>query len=52
MGNDQKRFTSRFNSRSPVFLLYINDPPKIITKNNSMVLFADDTSLLTTDSIN
>ena len=28
------------------FLLYINDLPKIITKNNSMVLFADDTSLL------
>ena len=30
------------------FLLYINDLPKIITKNNSMVLFADDTSLLIT----
>ena len=28
------------------FLLYINYLPKIITKNNSMVLFADDTSLL------
>jgi len=34
---------------SPLFiLLYINDLPKIITKNNSMVLFADDTSLLIT----
>ena len=32
------------------FLLYINDLPKIITKNNSMVLFADDTSLLITNS--
>jgi hypothetical protein len=32
------------------FLLYINDLPKIITKNNSMVLFADDTSLLITGS--
>ena len=34
------------------FLLYINDLPKIITgtKNNSMVLFADDTSPLITDS--
>ena len=32
------------------FLFYINDLPKIITKNNSMVLFADDTSLLITDS--
>jgi len=32
------------------FLLYINDLPKIITNNNSMVLFADNTSLLITDS--
>ena len=32
------------------FLLYINDLPKIITNNNSMVLFTDDTSLLITDS--
>jgi hypothetical protein len=31
-----------------LFLLYINDVPKIIIKNNSMVLFADDTSLLIT----
>jgi hypothetical protein len=31
------------------FLLYINDLPKIITKNNSMFLFADDTSLSITD---
>ena len=30
------------------FLLYINDLPQIITKNNSMVLFTDDTSLLIT----
>jgi len=30
------------------FLLYVNDLPKIVTKNNSMVLFADDTSLLIT----
>ena len=35
---------------APLFLLlYINDLPKIITKNNSTVLFADDTSLLKTD---
>ena len=34
---------------SPLFLLlYINDLPKISTKNYSMVLFVDDTSLLTT----
>jgi len=32
------------------FLLYINDLPKIITKNNSMVLVTDGTSLLITDS--
>jgi len=32
------------------FLLYINDLQKIITNNNSMVLFADDTSLLITDA--
>jgi len=32
------------------FLLYINELPKIITKNNSMVLFADDAGLLITDS--
>jgi len=28
----------------------MNDLPKIITQNNSMVLFADDTSLLISDS--
>jgi hypothetical protein len=34
---------------SPLFFLtYINDLTKIITKNNSMVHFADDTSLLIT----
>jgi hypothetical protein len=32
------------------FLFHINDLPKIITKNNSPVLFADDTSLLITNS--
>jgi len=31
---------------------YINDLPKIITKNNGLVLFTDDTSLLITDSNN
>ena len=34
---------------SPLFfLLYINDLPKISTKNISMVFFVDDTSLLIT----
>jgi hypothetical protein len=32
----------------PLFLLYINDLPKIITKNNGMVPFADYTNLLIT----
>jgi len=32
------------------FLLYINDLPKIFSKNNGMVLFTDDTGLLITDS--
>jgi ABC-type microcin C transport system permease subunit YejB len=34
------------------FLLYINDLPKTIDKNNSLALFADNTSLLITDSSN
>ena len=33
-----------------LFLLYINDLPKIIPNHNSIVLFADDTSILVTDS--
>ena len=35
-----------------LFLLYINDLPKIIPKYNNIVLFADDTSILITDSNN
>jgi hypothetical protein len=31
------------------FLFYINDLPKILTKNNNMVLCADDTSIIITD---
>ena len=33
-----------------LFLLYVNDFPSIIPNPNSVVLFADDTSILTTDS--
>jgi len=33
-----------------LFLLYINDLPKIIPKYNNIALFADDTSILITDS--
>jgi len=32
------------------FLFYINDLPKIVNKDNNMVLFADDTSIIVTDS--
>jgi hypothetical protein len=35
-----------------LFLLYINDLPKIINKNNNMVLYADDTSIIITDTNN
>jgi hypothetical protein len=51
MGTDQLWLSSGFHSWPLVFFLfYINELPKIITKNNSMVFFADDTSLLITDS--
>jgi hypothetical protein len=33
-----------------VFLFYINDLPKIVNKHNSMVLYADDTSIIVTDT--
>jgi len=52
MGIDKKWCTSRFNSWTPVFPFYISDLTKIITKNNSLVLFADNISLLITDSNN
>jgi hypothetical protein len=32
------------------FLIYINDLPTIINKDNNMVLFAFDTSIIITDS--
>jgi len=32
------------------FLIYINDLPTIINKDNNTVLFADDTSVITTDT--
>jgi hypothetical protein len=32
------------------FLIYINDLPKIINKDNNMVLFVDDTSIIITDT--
>ena len=33
-----------------IFLLYINDLPKIATKDANIVLFADDISIITTIS--
>jgi hypothetical protein len=35
-----------------LFLLHTNNLPKIIPKNNSIVLFADDSSIIITDSNN
>jgi hypothetical protein len=32
------------------FLIYINDHPTIVNNDNNMVLFADDTSIVITDS--
>ena len=32
------------------FLIYINDLPTIVNKDNNMALFADDTSIIITDS--
>ena len=32
------------------FLYYVNDLPKIINKDNHIVLFAEDTSIIITDS--
>jgi hypothetical protein len=32
------------------FLVYINDLPTLINKDNNMVLFADDTSIIIADS--
>jgi hypothetical protein len=50
MGIDKKWCPSGFDSWSLVFSFLYEWPTKIITKNNSIVLFADDTSLLITDS--
>ena len=34
----------------PFFLIYMNDLPTIVNKENNMVLFADNTSIIITDS--
>ena len=33
-----------------LFLIYINDLPTLINKDNNIVLFADDTSIIITDT--
>ena len=33
-----------------LFLIYINDLPSVINKNNNIILFADDTSFILTDN--
>ena len=49
MGNDKKNGVPQVSVPGPLFFLhYINGLPKTISKNNSMNLFADDTSLSTT----
>ena len=32
-----------------LFLIYVNDLPSIVNKNNNIILYADDTSLIITD---
>jgi len=39
-----------FNSWAFVLLIYINDLPTIVNNDNNMVLFADDTSIIITDT--
>jgi hypothetical protein len=39
-----------FDSWPPILLFYINDPPRKLNKDNIMVLHADDTSIIITDT--
>ena len=41
---------TRFYFGTSTFLLYINDLPKIINKTSARIIFADDTSILFTQS--
>jgi hypothetical protein len=41
---------TRFNSWPFLLPIYINDVSTIVNKDNNMVLFADDTSIIITDT--
>ena len=41
---------TRFNSWPFVLLIYIDDLPTIVYNENNMALFADDTSIIITDT--
>jgi len=42
--------SSRINSWSLLFLIYINDLPKVLIQNGLPIFFADDTSVVVMDS--
>jgi hypothetical protein len=42
--------TPWFNSWTSFFLIYINDLPTLVNEDNNIVLYADDTSIVITDS--
>jgi hypothetical protein len=49
MGESHAQCSTRFNSWSSVFLLYITDLPKITTNNAKLLLYGDDTSIIVTN---
>ena len=53
MGEGQPRIFTRFNSWSIIFFLffYLNDLPKITTKNTKFILNSNDTSTIQTNPI-
>jgi hypothetical protein len=42
--------TPGFNARSSSFLIYINDLPTLVNEDNNIVLYADDASIVITNS--
>ena len=50
MGEGQAWIFTRFNPWSVIFFLfYLNDLPKITTKNTKFILYADDTNTVETN---